>query len=145
MLTKSIALLAAAALAASPCLAADLHRFDESGARRSGAGIGAYVEIPLDGPRQGRTQAGLRATVTHDYRDARSQRAPVVRADAFDLRLVGDREATLYMAGRPVTGEEGRRAGLTGPASSIIGLVVVVLAIVGGFVIWQAIDDSGEE
>jgi len=145
MLRKMIAFTAAASMAASPCLAAEFGQFDDPGARRSGGGIGAYVEIPLDGPRRGRTQAGLRATVTHDYRDARAPGAPVVRGDAFDLRLVGDRDPTLYMAGRPVTGEEARRNNLVGPASSVIGLVVLVAAIVGGIVIWQAIDDSGDE
>lgn len=145
MIRNLLALTAAGAMAASPCVAADFADFDEPGARRSGAGVGAYVEIPLSGPRAGRTQAGLRLTVSHDYRDARAQTAPVVRADALDLRLVGDRETTLYMAGRPVTGEEARRNNLLGPAGSVIGLVVLAAAIVGGIVIWQAVDDSGEE
>ena len=144
MFRKLIAFTAACSMAASPCLAADFAQFQEVGARRSGAGLGAYVEIPFSGPRSGRTQAGLRMTVSHDYRDARAQSAPVVRSDALDLRLVGDRETTLYMAGRPVTGEEGRRANLVGPAGRIVGIVVLVAAVVGGIVIWQAIEDSGE-
>ena len=145
MLRKMIAVAAASSMAASPCLAADIAQFDESGGRRSGAGIGAYVEIPLDGPRAGRTQAGLRMTVTHDYRDARAPNARVVRGDAFDLRLVGDRDPTLYVAGRPLTGEAAQRNQLLGPAGSLIGIVVLVAAVVGGIVIWQAIDDSDDE
>ena len=145
MIRKLLALTAACSMAASPCLAADFAQFQDSGARRSGAGLGAYVEIPFSGPRSGRTQAGLRMSVTHDYRDPLAQTAPVVRGDALDLRLVGDRQATPYMAGRPITGEEGRRANLVGPAGRIVGIVVLVAAVVGGIVIWQAIDDSGEE
>lgn len=145
MLRKLIALTAAASMAASPCLAAGFAELEYVGERRSGAGIGAYFEVPLSGPRTGRPQLGLRATVSHDYRDARAQTAPVVSADAFDLRLVGDRQPTLYMAGRPVTGEAARRSNLVGPTGQIVGIVVLVAAIVGGIVIWRAIDDSGDE
>ena len=141
---NAIAFAAACSLAASPCLAADLVQFDEAGARRSGAGAGVYVEVPLGGPRSGRTQAGLKLTVNHDYRDAVAPTAPVVRSDAFDFRLVGDREPTLYMAGRPLTGEGARRNNLTG-ATTLVTVVVLAAAVVGGIVIWNAIDDSGEE
>ncbi|HWT12851.1 MAG TPA: hypothetical protein VN231_08875 [Allosphingosinicella sp.] len=145
MSRKMIALSAACSMAASPCLAADFAQFNESGARRSGAGIGAYVEIPFGGPRGGRAQAGLRMTVSHDYRDARAPTAPVVRSNAFDLRLAGDRRPTLYMAGRPMTGEQARRSNLVGPTAGIIGVAVLVAAVVGGIVIYKAIDDSGDE
>ena len=145
MLRNLLALTAAASMAASPCLAADLTQLETVGERRSGAGIGAYFQLPLSGPRSGRPQLGLRTTISHDYRDARAQNGPVVRADAFDLRLVGDRRPTLYMAGRPVTGEQARRSNLVGPTGQIVGIVVLVAAIVGGIVIWQAIDDSGDE
>lgn len=145
MFSRLLAFTAAAAMAASPCLAADLHRIADGGARRSGAAVGAYVEIPLDGPRRGRTRAGLRANVIHDYRDARAPDAPVARGEAFDLRLVGEREPTLYVAGRPVTGEPARRSRLAGPVNQVVGLVVLVLAIVGAVVVWRAVDDSGEE
>ena len=144
MLKTAIASAAACSMAASPCLAADLAGFEETGARRSGAGVGAYVALPFGGPRSGRTQAGLRLTVSHDYRDAAAQTAPVIRSDAFDLRLVGDREPTLYLAGRPVTGEQARRNNLTG-VGTLVTVVVVAAAVVGGIVIWNAIDDSGEE
>lgn len=145
MVRNIVAFTAAASMVASPCLAAGFGRFDDVGARRSGAAIGAYVEIPLDGPRQGRTRAGLRTSVVHDYRNARAPAAPVVRGDAFDLRLVGDGDPTLYMAGRPVTGERARQSRLAGPVNQVVGIVVLVAAVVGAVVIWQAIDDSGEE
>ena len=143
-LSKYLAFAAACSMAASPCLAADLAGFDDVGARRSGAGAGAYLEVPFGGPRDGRAQAGFRLTVSHDYRDARARTAPVVRADAFDLRLVGDRRPTLYMAGRPVTGEQARRSNLTG-VGTVVTLAILAAAVVGGIVILDAIDDSGGE
>lgn len=144
MVRNAIAFAAACSMAASPCLAADLVQLDEAGARRSGAGAGLYVEVPFGGPRDGRPQAGMRLTASHDYRDATAPTAPVVRSHAFDLRLVGDRDPTFYVAGRPVTGEEARRNNLTG-AGTLITIVVVAAAIVGGIVILNAIDDSGGE
>lgn len=144
MLNKAIAIAAACSMAASPCLAADLAGFEETGARRSGAGVGAYVEVPFGGPRSGRTQAGLRLTVSHDYRDDAARTARVIRGDAFDLRLVGDREPTLYMAGRPVTGEEAQRNNLTG-ISTLVTVAVVAAAVVGGIVIYNAINDDEED
>jgi hypothetical protein len=141
---RAIAFAAAASMAATPCLAADLSQFDEVGARRSGIGAGAYFEIPLSGDRGGRPQAGLRMSVSHDYRTARAPTAPVARSDALDLRLVGDREPTLYVAGQAVTGEEARRNNLTG-VGTVVTLAIVAAAIVGGIVILNAIDDSGEE
>ena len=138
---NAIAFAAACSMAASPCLAADLIQVDEAGARRSGAGAGLYLEVPLGGPRSGHAQAGLRLTVNHDYRDAVTPTAPLVRSNAFDFRLVGDREPTLYLAGRPLTGEDSRRNNLTG-VSTIVTVVVLAAAVVGGIVIWKAIDDD---
>jgi hypothetical protein len=135
---------AACSMAATPCLAAELTQFNDSGARRSGAGLGAYVSIPLGGARDGRPQAGMRLTVTHDYRNAQAQSAPVVRADTFDLRLIGDRRPTLYVAGQPVTGEQARRNNLTG-VGTLVTVAIVAAAVVGGYFIIRAIDDSGEE
>jgi len=143
-IARYAAFAAACSMAAGPCLAAELTQFNDTGGRRSGAGVGAYFSIPFGGARDGRPQAGMRLTVTHDYRDARAQTAPVVRADTFDLRLVGDRRPTLYMAGRPLTGETARRNNLTG-VGTVVTVVVVAAALVGGYFIYQAIDDSGEE
>lgn len=143
-IARIAALVAAGSLAASPCLAADLNQFNDTGGPRSGAGVGAYFAVPLGGARAGRAQAGLRMTVTHDYRDARAQTAPVVRGDTFDLRLVGDRQPTLYMAGRPLTGEQARRLNLTG-VGTLVTVAVLAAAAVGGYFIIRAIDDSGEE
>lgn len=139
-----VAFAAATSMAASPCLAADLHQFNDTGGRRSGAGAGVYFQVPFGGARDGRPQAGVRVTTIHDYRDARAQTAPVIQGETFNLRLVGDRQPTLYVAGQPVTGEEARRANLTG-AGTVITLVIVAAAVVGGYFLIQAIDDSGEE
>ena len=139
---NAIAFAAACSMAASPCLAADLARFDEAGARRTGARAGLYLEVPFGGPQSGRARAGLR--LNHDVRDSARPAAPVARSDGFDLRLVGDRRPTVYVAGRPLTGENARRNNLTG-VSTIVTVVVLAAAVVGGIVIWNAIDDSGEE
>ncbi len=141
---RLVAFAAACSMAASPCLAADLVQFSDVGARRSGAGVGAYFRVPLGGVRSGQPQAGMRVTTIHDYRDAQAQNAPVFQGETFNLRLVGDRRPTLYVAGRPVTGEQARRANLTG-ATTVVTLVIVGAAIVGGYFLYQAIDDSGEE
>ena len=141
---RAIAFAVACSVAATPTFAAQMAPFQETGARRSGAAVGAYLEVPFSGPRSGRPQAGLRLTMNHDYRDARAQNAPVVRSNALDLRLVGDREATVYLAGTPVTGDQARRNNLTG-VGGIVGIAILVAAVVGGIVIWRAIDDSGEE
>ena len=143
-LSAYLAFAAACSMAATPCLAADLQQFNDVGARRSGAGIGAYYRLPFGGERTGRSQAGLRLTMTHDYRDARAQTAPVVQGDTLDLRLVGDRRATLYFAGQPVTGEQARRNNLTG-AGTVVTVVILAAAAVGGYFLIRAIDDSGEE
>ncbi len=141
---RLVAFAAACSMAASPCLAADLHQVNDVGARRSGAGAGVYFQVPLGGARSGQPHAGLRVTTIHDYRDARAQNAPVVQGETFNLRLVGDRRPTLYVAGQPVTGEEARRANLTG-VGTVVTLVIVAAAVVGGYFLLQAIDDSGEE
>ena len=143
-LGKSLAFAAACSMAATPCSAADLTQFDDRGARRSGAGVGAYFRVPLGGVRAGEPQAGMRLTVTHDYRDARAPTAPVFQGETFDLRLVGERRPTLYFAGRPVTGEQARRANLTG-VGTIVTVAILAAAAVGGYFIIRAIDDSGEE
>ncbi len=145
MIKHLLGFCAVASMAISPAVAADLSRFDDPGARRSGAGVGAYVELPFGGPQSGRTQAGLRMTVSHDYRDARAPTAPVHRSDAIDLRLVGRPEATLLVAGRPVTGEEARRKNLIGPLGTVVYLAVAVAAVVGVIVIADAVGDSGDE
>lgn len=132
------AIFAAASMAASSALAADLDRFEDRPDRRSGAGVGAYLELPFGGPRDGRVQAGLRMTSLQADRDAPSR---VAASNTFDLRLVGDRGPTLYVAGTPVTGEEARRSNLFG-GPSIVTVAVLALAAVGAIVIWKEIDDD---
>jgi hypothetical protein len=145
MLKKMLAAAAATMLAAGPCLAAELPGFQDSGARRSGAVAGAYFKVPLGGgARSGKPAAGLRMSMVHDYRSASAQNARIVQTDGFDLRLIGDRQATLYVAGKPVNGKEAEKMKLTG-VGTVVTLAVVVAAAVGGYYIWRAIDDSGEE
>ena len=144
MIRHWLALSAAAATAVSPCLAAELPDDRSDGVRRSGAVAGAYFRVPLDGRGAMRPQAGLRLSMTHDYRTAGAGDARVVETDSFDLRLAGDREATLYVAGRPVTGEEADRRGF-GPINTAVTVAILVAAAVGAYFIVRAIDDSGEE
>ena len=141
---KILAAAAAATMAAGPCLAADIPAFHENGARQSGAVAAAYYKVPLGGSGKARkAHGGLRLTVTHDYRTAGAQTAPVVSAETLDLRLVGEKKPALYVAGHKLTGED-KRSNLTG-VGTVITAVVVVAAVVAGFYLARAIDDSGEE
>jgi hypothetical protein len=144
MIDKLLAFAAAAALAATPCLAAELPSFADSGARRSGATVGIYFKVPLTGSRSEKARAGLRLAMTHDYRHAGAQTARVVEADALDLRLLGEGKAALLVAGREVTGDEAKRTNF-GPVSTVVTLAIIVAAAVGGYYIVRAIDDSGDE
>ncbi len=137
---------AALSLVATPCGAAELVDQKDPGARRSGAALGAYVRLPLGAQpsRQRGPAAGLRLTAVHDYRNADAQRATFVESDTIDLRLLGGKKPTLYLAGVPVTGEEGRKHKLTG-VSTLVTVVIIAAAAVGGYYIVRAIDDSGEE
>jgi len=143
MLQRSLALVATVSLAASPCAAAGLDAAQEIGDRRSGAVAGVYLSVPFNGARSGKPQAGLRLQMAHDYRDSLARNAPVARADALDLRLIGDRKPTLYVANMPVTGEEARKRKLLG--GGIVNLAILGLAVVGGLVIYNAIDDDEED
>jgi hypothetical protein len=144
MLKKSLGAAAAAMLAAGPCLAAELPQFRDSGVRQSGAVAGAYFKVPLGGAKSGKAAAGLRMTMVHDYRSASGASAQLVQSDSFDLRLVGEKKPTLFVAGQAVTGEEAKKRNLTG-AGTVVTIVIIAAAAVGGYYLWRAIDDSGEE
>ena len=140
-----VAAAAAISLICSPAAAADLGIADDPGARRSGAGAGVYFAVPLSGERGGRPQAGLRLTMTHDYRSSQAPGARVLNSDAVEFRFLGDEEPTFYVAGMAVTGEEGRRNRIAGPASGIITIGILVATVVGGYVIYKAIDDNDDD
>ena len=144
MISKMLAAAAACGLVAAPCAAAEINAFEESGARRSGATAGLYFALPLDGSRQEKAKAGLRLQMTHDYRSGTASAARTVRADALELRLLGDRKPTLYAAGVPLTDEEAKKRNLTG-VGTIVTVAILAAAVVGGYYIVRAIDDSGEE
>jgi hypothetical protein len=63
-----------------------------------------------------------------------------VSTDTFELRLLGERQPTLFVADQRVTGR-GTRQNLFG-AAGVLNLVVIGLAVVGGYVIYKAIDDD---
>jgi hypothetical protein len=143
LIARALAFAAAAGIAAAPCTAADLDQVQNMGERRSGATGGVYFAVPFGGERSGRSQAGLRLQMTHDYRDAAGQRLRTVSADTFELRLLGERQPTLFVADQRVTGREARH-NLFG-AAGVLNLVVIGLAVVGGYVIYKAIDDDDDE
>lgn len=145
MLTRLAAAAAALSLAAAPCAAAELPDQRDPGARRSGAAIGGYVRLPLGGKAERRAPAaGLRLSAVHDYRSAGAERAAFVESDTIDLRLLGAKKPALFVAGMPVTGKEGRRHNLSG-VNTIVTVVIVAAAEVGGYYLARSIDDSGEE
>jgi hypothetical protein len=143
MLTRLAAAAATLSLAATPCLAAELPDDRATGARRSGAAVGAYVRLPFGG-KEARPAAGLRMTAVHDYRSAEAPRASFTETDTVELRLAGAARPTLYLAGVPVTGEEGRKHNLQG-ANTVILVVVIAAAAVGGYYLARAVSDSGDE
>lgn len=144
MISKMLAAAAACAMAAAPSAAAELNAFDEAGARRSGATAGIYFALPLDGPRREKARGGLRLQATHDYRSGTAHAARAVRADALELRLLGDAKPTFYAGGVPLTGEEAEKRNLTG-VGTIVTVAILAAAAVGGYYVYRMIDDSGEE
>jgi hypothetical protein len=141
---KYLAAAAAASMAAGPCLAADIPAMRETGGRQSGAVAAAYFKVPLGRAGEARkAHAGLKLAMTHDYRTAGAQTARVVTADTLDLRLAGEKKATLFVAGRKLQAEN-KRSNLTG-VGTVVTLAIVAAAVVGGFYLARAIDDSGEE
>ena len=144
MLARSIAMMAALAAGYSPCLAADLgDASNESGARHSGAVVGAYFRMPLDPPTASRAapRAGLRLAMTHDYRTPSAPGARFIEADGIDLRFTGA-EATLYLAGRPMTGKLARleASGGGGRVDTIMIAGGIALAVVAGVVVATSLD-----
>lgn len=147
MLKKIIAFAAATTMVATPCLSAELPRLQDEGARRSGAVAGAYFKVPLGGgTRAKKPAAGVRLSVVHDYRTAGAQNARVVQSDSFDLRLVGSKKPTLFIAGQAVTGAEAKKHRQNiGPVGSAVSLAMLVATAVGAYYIYRAVNDSGDE
>lgn len=141
MIGRALAFVSALALAAAPCAAADLQLAEPGGERRSSAAAGVYFAVPFGGERSGRPRAGLRLRTTHEYRDAAARPVRSTSADTFELRLLGEQRPTLFVAERPVTGQDSRQNLFGG----IVGTVVIGLAIVGAVVIYTAINDDEDE
>jgi hypothetical protein len=141
MIARILAAGAALAMAATPCLAAEIPNHEPAGARRSSAVAGAYFRVPLSRDTSGRArpaQAGLRLSMRHDYRSGQSPTGRLVEADGLDLRLAGAPHGpTFYAAGRPVTGEEARRMNLSGGNTGLVIAGVVVVALVVGYVVLE--------
>lgn len=142
MLKSLLTIGTTALVAAAPAMAANSEAYGE---RRSGATAGAYFSIPFGGTRGEKPHAGLRLQVSHDYRNATAQNAPVVRANALDLRLVGEKRRTLYIANVPVTGEEARKHNLAG-VSTAATVAILAATAVGAIVLVNALSgDTGSK
>jgi hypothetical protein len=143
MLARLLFVTAALAAIAVPCRAAELNEPGDPGARRSGAVVGAYFKLPLDGPVAARAPwAGLRLAMTHDYRTPAAPTARLIRVDGVDLRFAG-RRAALYLGGRPAAAGEaklGAGAGGGGRLDKVMLGAGVALAAVAGFVVVSSLD-----
>ena len=142
MIARVLAFAASIAMAVAPCAAADLNAIDPPGERRSGASAGVYLAIPFGGERSGRTQAGLRLQMRHDYRTAAGHTVRRVGVDTLELRMIGDAQPTLYVAERPVTGRDARHNLFGG---GIVNVVVLGLAVVGAVVIYSELSDDEDD
>lgn len=144
MFRKAAAAAAALSLAATPCLSAELVDHPISGERRNGAAVGGYVKLELGGGRERRSPtAGLRMTGVQDYRSGAVRIAPVAERDTLELRLIGEKKPTFFVAGRAVTGEKAKQ-NLTG-VSTVVTVVLIAAAAVGGYYLARAVSDSGGE
>ncbi len=135
MIRSSIALAVIAALAASPCAAAELFDDAPAGAARSGAVAGAYFRLSLDGPAgaERAPRAGLRLAMTHDVR---SPRAFTVsrQANLLDLRLAQSEGAALYLGGRPISGAAAERLNAGGESKGRLDKIMIGAGIALGAV-----------
>lgn len=145
MIGRALATAAALAMGAAPCMAADLSQVQVSGERRSGATAGVYFAVPFGGERSGRSQAGLRLRMDHEYRDSTGRRLRAAGTDTLELRMIGEERPTLFVAEMPVTGRAGREARQNLMGGGIVNIVVIGLAVVGAFVVYNEITGDDDE
>ena len=137
MLGKTIVALASLTMAASPC-GAQMQDFDDLGAFRGGASVGAYFRLPLtrEAGRPARVQMGFRISAVRSHRDSFAPAGPVYESEALDLRVVGSSKPTLLVAGRPLSGLPKDRLNLgTGETVAIAAggvAVLLLLAVAAG-------------
>ncbi|HEY0116408.1 MAG TPA: hypothetical protein VGB54_11860 [Allosphingosinicella sp.] len=134
MLSRIVMNVAAMAAALAPGAAAAMPQFDDPGAARRGASVGAYLRLPFSpgGERGARPQIGVRIAMVQTSSDPGAPTAAVRETDALDLRLSGAARPTLLIAGRPVLREHTQRMNALGTAGTV-GLVaggVVLLLVV---------------
>ena len=82
-----------------------------AGERQSGAFVGAYARLPLGGGKITEApRAGLKLSMTHQYRDARAEFGGVQYVgEVVDLGFTGD-GASLRLAGQVLPGADGTLA-----------------------------------
>ena len=112
---KFVTLLALAGLltgAAQPALAADRDlAFAPTAERASGAFVGAYLRVPLDGSarRAAEPRAGLKLSMTHSYRDVRAASGGrSYEGEMIDLGFTAGERPALRLVGQDVTSPAGR-------------------------------------
>ena len=141
LFARALAFAASVTMVAAPCAAADLNGPEVPGERRSGASAGIYFAVPFGGERSGRAQAGLRAGMNHEYRDFTGRQVRGSTINTLELRLLGERQPTLFVADMPVSGRENRRNLMGGGP---LGIAIIGLALVGAYVIYEELDDDDE-
>ncbi len=145
MMRGLIALAAAGALTATPCLAAELPDEGFRPATRSGAVAGLYLKLPLGAPRSAERapRTGLRLAMTHDVRSVRSF-AQHREANLLDLRFASA-GSSFFLAGQPVAGPEADRLNAAGGSGGgrldkiMIG-AGIALAVTAGAVFVLSVD-----
>lgn len=141
------AALVAAQLAATPAAAADLVQDRTVASQQAGSFAGARVRVALGGgEQQGRLRAGLVMAPTLRTETA-DRRGSLRFGEGVELGITRDRPLTLSIAGRPLTGEEARRA--TGPRAGVSTLAWVaigtgVVLVVGTLLLVDAMNDASE-
>jgi len=142
LFARALAFAASVTMVAAPCAAAGLNGPEAAAERRSGASAGVYFAVPFGGERSGRAQAGLRAGMHQEYRDFTGRQVRTAGVNTLELRLLGERQPTLFVADMPVTGRENRRNLMGGGP---LGIAIIGLAIVGAYVIYEELDGDDDD
>lgn len=128
---KALFVCAAAALAAQPCLAAEIVGPDGDVERRSAAFAGASLSVPIGGAgRERAPSARLQLGMTHDLRGTNGERRRL-RAGLVELGLGRSGQPAYFVGGRDVD-EIGERLNVKGKTTTllIVGGVLVLGVVI---------------
>ena len=131
---------------ATPAVAADLVTERNVVAQEAGAFAGARLRVPLRGTSSGPARAGFVMAPT--LRTERSDLSSALRfGEGVELGLTRRGAASLSLAGRPLTGDEARRAGGPRAGISTLGWVAIgtgVVLVAGTLLFMEAMENSSE-